>query len=60
MLCEKAGCRTSIVVKKEYMHIYFYIREVYVCICTENIWDDVEQTVELLSLGIGIGEKKVG
>ena len=42
------------------MHIYFYIREVYVCICTENIWDDVEQTVELLSLGIGIGEKKVG
>ena len=43
--------------RKNICTFIFYIREVNICICTENVWEDVEQT-ELLSLGIGIGKEE--
>ena len=43
--------------RKNICTFIFYIREVNVYICTEDVWEDVEQT-ELLSLRIGIGKEE--
>lgn len=43
--------------RKNICTFIFYIREANVWICTENVWEDVEQ-IELLSLGIGIGKEE--